>query len=517
MTVIAAFRRNRAYRQAAFLVTAGIVIWLSALAGDLFDKIDHFIHEHEDWEIDEVLFAIILTGFGGLIFSGWRLRDLSEEIERRDRAERDVVWIARHDPLTRLPNRRGLDDRLRELAAEPPASRLLAAYSIDLDGFKKLNDLFGHQAGDEALVEVADRLRSLFPHEAIFRLGGDEFLVLQHVSASPCVMDLAEAIVASLSEPYALGGVTAEMSASVGVATAPGDARDPVVLIQLADLAMYSIKRRSGSRVARYTSAMGDARNRRNRMERELREALKDGAIEPHFQPLVDLRTGAIVGFEALARWTAPDGRSVPPDEFIPLAEDTGLITELSEQILQKACIAASAWPRPISLAFNVSPAQMTDRLLGLRILRILGAAGLTPDRLEVEITESAIIQHVETAETVITDLVGAGIGIVIDDFGTGFSSLAQLSRFPFEKIKIDRSFIGRFEAEEKQEMIVQAIVDLGRRLGVTTTAEGVETSSQAASLRAIGCDQGQGFHFGPAVPAAAATSLLNDERRRRA
>ncbi|WP_187969376.1 putative bifunctional diguanylate cyclase/phosphodiesterase [Aquibium microcysteis] len=517
MKVIAALRRNKAYRQAVFLVLAGVAIWMSALAADLFDTVDRFIHEHEDWEIDEVFFAVMLTGLGGLIFSGWRLRDLSEEIERRDRAERDVVWIARHDPLTRLPNRRGLEERLRELAAEPHASRLLVAYAIDLDGFKKLNDLFGHQAGDEALVAVADRLRHLFPQEAIFRVGGDEFLVLQHVARTPCVMHLAEEIVASLSEPYLLGGVTADMSASVGVATAPEDADDAASLIKLADLAMYAAKRLRTSRVARYDAAMGEAQTRRNRLERDLRQALKDGAVEPHFQPLVDLRTREIVGFEALARWCTPDGRTVAPDEFIPLAEDTGLITELSEQMLRKACIAASDWPHHVSLAFNVSPAQMTDKLLGLRILRILGETGLTPDRLEIEVTESAIIQHVEMAELVIADLVGAGIRIVIDDFGTGFSSLAQLSRFPFEKIKIDRSFVGRFEVEEKQEMIVQAIVGLGRRLGLTTTAEGIESESQAVSLRAIGCDQGQGFHFSPAVPAAATSSLLREDRRRRA
>jgi diguanylate cyclase (GGDEF)-like protein len=502
---------NKAVRRALFFVVAGLVLWLVALEFDTFDHIDRLVHEYEDWQADEILLAFVITSLLGFVFTSSRLWELRQEIARRNKAERDVDWIANHDALTRLPNRRGLAREIDRIEKAGGAAETHAVYSIDLDGFKKVNDLLGHHAGDEALIEVASRLKAIFPNGKVFRLGGDEFAVIQQMNGSADVDGRAARIIAALTRSYALSGSTAELGASVGIARFPDDSTSFETVIRCADMAMYSAKKEKGSSIAHFEQAMNEAMTRRAELEFALREALKAGSIVPYYQPLIDLQTGKIRGFEALARWRDADGNFVPPSDFIRLAEDTGLIVELADQLLQKACVDARNWPDDIRLAFNISPAQLNDKLLGLRILRILGSVGFPPHRLEVEITESALVRDIELAETILSDLHDSGITIALDDFGTGYSSLSQLSKFKFDKIKIDRSFVASFEGDEKQEKIVRAMLGLGHGLGITTTAEGIETSMQEKTLRALGCDYGQGFLFGKAMASQDVPEFLSD------
>lgn len=508
-------KRNRALRQALGLGLIGLLLWLFFITVDAFEWFSDLSRHHEAWQLDEIILALAVCGLCGLVFTLLRLQDLAAEIQQRNQAERDVVWIALHDPLTRLANRRQLEARLREAAATA-APQDLTAISLDLDGFKKLNDLFGHQAGDEALMEVGYRLRSLFPDDnaELFRLGGDEFLILLRELSPLDMGDLVQHILASLSQPYRIGTTQTELGVSLGVAQ-PKDSQDLQELVLFSDLAMYAAKRDPQQRWAIFQPEMNETMLKRNQLELQLRQALKTGEIQPHFQPLVDLRSGQTVGFEALARWFKADGSQLSPAEFIPLAEETGLITELSEQLMRKACLAAKQWPEHTRLAFNLSPVQLTDKLLGLRILHLLNEVGLPPERLELEITETALIQDISQAEAVLSELTQAGVHIALDDFGTGYSSLSQLSRFAFDKIKIDRSFIASFEEEKKQEKIVRAIIGLGQGLDLTTTAEGIETPSQLAQLQQFGCDLGQGYLFGPATATARLTpSRVQDDAR---
>ncbi len=504
-------KRNRALRQAIGLGLTGLLLWRLFIAVDAFEWLTNLSRHHEAWQLDEVVLALAVCGLCGLVFTLLRLKDLAAEIHQRNQAERDVAWIALHDPLTRLGNRRRLETRLREADTQPvPAN--LTAFSLDLDGFKKLNDLFGHQAGDEALMEVGYRLRGLFAEEEaeLFRLGGDEFLILLRDLSPLETGAMVQRTLNRLSQPYRIGSIQTELGVSLGVARQPEDTQDLRELILFSDLAMYAAKRDPRQQWAIFQPEMNETMLRRHQLELQLRQALKTGEIQPHFQPLVELRSGRVVGFEALARWVGADGRQRSPAEFIPLAEETGLITELSEQLLRQACLAAKQWPADIRLAFNLSPAQLTDKLLGLRILHLLEEVGLPPTRLELEITETALIQDIGQAETLLSELTQAGVHIALDDFGTGYSSLSQLSRFAFDKIKIDRSFIASFEEEQKQEKIVRAIIGLGQGLGLTTTAEGIETPSQLAQLQQLGCDLGQGFLFGQATATARLTPPLD-------
>lgn len=486
--------------EAFALAGLGVIVWGLAIRNDAFEALADYVEKHEALEVDEIVTALVVIGILGLVYTLSRLGELHAEIRRRSAAERDVSWIASHDPLTRLPNRAGLNARLDALANG--RSGRLAYYSIDLDGFKRVNDLLGHQAGDEVLIQVADRLRTIFDPEDVFRLGGDEFVVIEKVKDADEAVARARRITDYLCRSYGLlTGMTAELGASVGIALDPDHVDRPKQGLLAADAAMYEAKRRGKGVAVLFENEMKASLEQRAAMEIALRDALKRCVIVPHYQPLIDLKTGALRGFEALARWTDGDGRQVPPIEFITLAEETGLIVELSDQLLRRACRDAAKWPPHLRLAFNLSSAQFSDTLLGLRILRILADEGLPPNRLEIEVTETAIVKDMAAAEAVLADLSAAGIHVALDDFGTGYSSLSQLSRFKFDKIKIDRSFVSSFQGDERQEKIVRAMLGLGQGLGIATTAEGIESESQVRSLQALGCDFGQGYLFGKAMP----------------
>lgn len=498
--------KTAAGRDGLILTIAGLTIYGLAHYFDAFEILVKFAARYERWEADEIILAVLTAGLMGFVYAWRRLVDLRSEATQRNAAEEKAVWIAYHDPLTKLPNRHFLEARIAD--GKWGIGRVGSMIAIDLDGFKKVNDLLGHHGGEELLVALSQRLRAACPAETIIRLGGDEFLLVTS-STDDGAMELCERIKHILSIPMAISGIQVDVGAAIGV-SAISSSGTLEEAMQQADLAMYAAKRQGRNSIYVYDPTLWSAMAERAEMEKELRKAISGHHIRSHYQPIVDIETGAVIGFEALARWTLEDGTFVPPSTFIEIAEEAGLITELSEQLLRQACLDAKSWPSETFLAFNLSPTQLTDRLLGLRIIRILAETSLLASRLEIEITESAVVRDLSSAMAIIEELRIAGIRIAIDDFGTGFSSLSQLANIPFDKIKIDRSFVNSFEANEKQAKIVRSIVGLGQGLGVKTTAEGIERESQYKYLRRLGCEQGQGYLFGKAMPADAVLAFLS-------
>ncbi|RYG85839.1 MAG: EAL domain-containing protein, partial [Alphaproteobacteria bacterium] len=347
-------------------------------------------------------------------------------------AEGQAVWFAYHDPLTRLANRHFLEARLKDGSWAIP--HIGSVIAVDLDGFKNVNDLVGHHGGDELLVTVSQRMVEAFPTEIIIRLGGDEFLLVTP-SSGDSAKELCDRLLQILGNRMAIGGIQMDVGASIGIAPVPSiDHFDEAM--QHADLAMYAAKRQGRNSVCVYDPSLRSVMAERVQIEKNLRDAIGRHDIRPHYQPVISMETGGVLGFEALARWTLQDGTVIPPMTFIEVAEESGLITELSEQLLRQACLDAGSWPSDIYLAFNLSPTQLKDRLLGSRIANILSETGLPARRLEIEVTESAVVRDLDAAMAVIGELRMAGIRTALDDFGTGFSSLSQLANIPFDKIK---------------------------------------------------------------------------------
>ncbi|MER0236805.1 EAL domain-containing protein [Fulvimarina sp. MAC8] len=499
--------QNAASREILILSVFGLVIWGLAHNYDAFDFLAQFLEKHERWELDEIIFAILSAGLMGFVYAWRRLRELRKETRQRNAAELEAAWFAYHDPLTQLPNRHFIDARLAD--GNWGIAEVGSVIAVDLDGFKKVNDLVGHHGGDELLVVVSQRLRSACPTEVIIRLGGDEFLLLTSAIGEDA-NGLCDQIIEILAAPIVICGIQVDVGASIGFAPYC-KVRGFEEAMQQADMAMYAAKRRGRNTVCAFEPSLQDAQVERVEIERALRHAIDEHQIRLHYQPLIDLGTQQVRGFEALARWTLEDRTSIPPSKFITIAEEAGLITRLSEQLLRQACLDALTWPSDFYVAFNLSPMQLADHLLGLRIIRILSETGLPPHRLEVEITESALIQNLQTARTIIDELRTAGMTVAIDDFGTGFSSLSQLANIPFDRIKIDRSFIGSFEANAKQAKIMRSIVELGQGLNVQTTAEGIELKSQYEHLSQIGCVHGQGYLFSKPLPADRVPAFLKE------
>ncbi len=452
--------------------------------------------------INQLVTGVVIAGTFAITWSIGQLARINQETDRRQRAERDAAWSAHYDFLTELPNRRYLE---RHFAATSPAlwppTRRVGVLTIDLDGFKRVNDLAGHTGGDALLKELANRIRRLCPTGTIVRLGGDEFAILMDLGNVDDAISVGQTIVSALSMPVEIEKIEVEVGASLGIAMIPDHAATLEQALHRSDIAMQTAKKSRRNSVHVYNSSMDLAVSERVQAEVSLRDAIRHDRIQVHYQPLVDLMSGKLLGFEALARWIPDDSPPVPPSIFIGVAEDIGLIIELTEQLLRRASLDALAWPKDARLAFNLSPTLLTDTLLGLRIVKILAETSFPPHRLEIEITESALMNQPETARTIIGDLKAAGIRIALDDFGTGYSSLSQLSRFAFDRVKIDRSFVEALDTDDKRLKIVKAIVDLSRGLGLSTTVEGIENEAQLGLVRAIGCDQGQGFLFGAAAP----------------
>jgi diguanylate cyclase (GGDEF)-like protein/PAS domain S-box-containing protein len=428
-----------------------------------------------------------------------------EDISERRRAETRIAHMAHHDALTDLPNRVLFRERM-----ESAFTRLarhqepVTVHCIDLDRFKDVNDTLGHPIGDALLKTVAERLLSCVrATDLVARLGGDEFGILQLASEEaldPAV--LARRVLDVLSAPYELDGQQVVIGASIGVAIAPQDGDTPDQLLKNADLALYRAKA-DGRGTHRFFEAAMDAElQARRTVELDLRKALAAGEFEPYYQPLVSLETGEVTGCEALLRWHHPERGLVPPSEFIPIAEEIGLIGVIGDWVLRQACNEAASWPKPIKVAVNLSAAQLKNRQLAQAVILALASSGLPANRLELEITESVFLQDNDTTLAILHEIRNLGVRIAMDDFGTGYSSLSYLRSFPFDKIKIDRSFVRDLSTRVDCKAIVHSVATLGQRLGMVTTAEGIETAEQLDQLRLTGCTEGQGYYFGRPMPA---------------
>ncbi|TLP46107.1 EAL domain-containing protein [Cohaesibacter sp. CAU 1516] len=499
----------------ALVSLLAILVWIYGEQHDAFETLVTFMEAHEGWELDELFLAAVVFGLAGAFNYYRHLYKQSEEGKRRARAESDLDWLSRHDNLTGLPNRHYLksfvDKTERGFGKKKNQSeaKSYGLIALDLDGFKKINDLTGHAGGDRLLKQVAERITSNEAIKLAFRLGGDEFLAVVNLAETPDLEAVAENLRNSILKPIVIDGITNHIGVSVGLAKYPQDSRDLTGAINNADIAMYHAKRSGKNCVATFEPEMLELKLQRSQFEQDLLAAMARNEIKPHYQPLFDLKAGELRGFEALARWTRNGHGPVSPEKFIALAEDMGVITELSDQLLLQACKDAKTWPADLTLSFNLSPLQLSDRLVGLRILSVLGEAGLPPHRLEVEITESSLVNDMETASFVLKSLHNAGVRIALDDFGTGYSNLLQLSNLYFDRIKIDRSFIASVNTDEKQMRIVKTILSLGEGLGLHTTAEGIEEMEQMSILKDLGCDYGQGFHLGKPVDAAQTTDFI--------
>ena len=438
-----------------------------------------------------------------------------EDITERRRVEDRITHLAHYDALTDLPNRALFHEQLkRELARIAPGEQLAVLY-IDIDEFKSVNDTLGHLIGDELLKSVAVSLgRCIRDTDFVARLGGDEFAIVQTgVRTADDVTDLVTRVLNTIREPYECLGHQVTTDASIGIALAPQHGADLDQILKNADLAMYAAKS-AGRRTYRFFEPEMDARVRARRiLEMDLRQAIADGAFEVHYQPCVSLRDNKITGCEALLRWRHSERGMISPAEFIPIAEETGLIDQLGEWVLTTACAEATTWPDHIKLAVNVSPVQFKSGTLALKIVAALAASGLPASRLELEITEAVLIRDDEAALAILHQLRTIGVRIALDDFGTGYSSLSYLQRFPFDKIKIDRCFVNDIAEPDGSSCIVQAVVNIAAARQMTTTAEGVETQQQRELLHALGCAEMQGYLFSPAKPAAEIRQLFHREQ----
>jgi diguanylate cyclase (GGDEF)-like protein/PAS domain S-box-containing protein len=433
------------------------------------------------------------------------------DITERRAAEARIAHMAHHDGLTNLPNRDYYQDRLHQALARSQPGKRVAVLCVDLDLFKNVNDSFGHPMGDRLLRLVAARLQSeIRGDNLVARLGGDEFAIVLASDVSPNeASDFADRLIAKLSDRYDIDGAEIVVGASIGIALSPGDGTTTEELMRNADMALYRAKSDGGGVHRFFEREMDRQAQRRRDLERDLRRAFSNGEFELHYQPLVDVAAEKISGFESLLRWHHPDKGMISPADFIPVAEDIGLIVPLGEWVLREACCEAARWPAEIKVAVNLSPVQFRGRNLVQAVISALAHSGLSPRRLELEITESVFLAETEANLAILHQLRELGVSISLDDFGTGYSSLSYLRSFPFDKIKIDRSFVKDLAQRNDCVAIVRAISGLGRSLNITTTAEGVETIDQLDWLRAEGCNEVQGFLFSAARPAAEIEALM--------
>jgi diguanylate cyclase (GGDEF)-like protein/PAS domain S-box-containing protein len=434
-----------------------------------------------------------------------------EDVTERKQSEERIAHLAHYDALTDLPNREFFRQQIEQSLKQVRRGEQLAVLYLDLDKFKSVNDTLGHQGGDELLKTVAERLRAcLRETDIVARLGGDEFAIVQTAVTNPTdVTDLVKRIQDAIRAPCELSGHELTADTSIGIAMAPGDGTEPDQLLKNADLAMYGAKA-DGRGTYRFFEADMDARMKARRtLEFDLRQAVMCGEFELHYQPLVNIRENKIVGCEALLRWLHPTRGMVSPAEFISIAEETGIINQLGEWVLRTACAEAATWPDHLMVTVNVSPVQFKHDNLVQLVVSALAASRLPAERLELEITESVLLHDNETTLLMLHQLKQLGVRIAMDDFGTGYSSLNYLRRFPFDKIKIDRSFIKDVTEPDGSVAIVQAVVSIAESRNIVTTAEGVETQEQLDVLRTLGCTEMQGYLFSKPKPAAEIIRML--------
>ena len=440
-------------------------------------------------------------------FAGYH--GVGSDITSQRRQQEQIVFLARHDSLTKLPNRVLFSETLHE-ACEHCDKTGIALLCLDLDNFKIVNDTLGHATGDALLVAVAERLRGCIREfDMATRLGGDEFATILVTDKPEEALAVANRIVERMARPFHFDGQMMQIGISIGVAMAPRDGKTPGKLMKNADLALYRAKAEGRGTVRFYDPAMDERVRERRTLQSALHRALAQKELRLEYQPVIDLATRRIAGAEALIRWQHPERGLLPPAAFIPLAEDGGLINEIGEWVLQEACTTAAGWPEPVAIAVNLSPLQFRDSNLLASIKNALGSSGLEPRRLEVEIVESVMLETGAAIEQTLQGLRAQGVRIALDDFGTGYSSLSYLRRFPFDKIKIDQSFIRDLGQSQDGSAIILAIIGLAQRMNMVVTAEGVESPEQATLLTTFGCSQAQGYLFHRPMPPEEFSRLL--------
>lgn len=496
------------YQYNRTVIEDGTERFIEAVTSDVREELDLW-HRQELLVVGSSFLIVSLAAF-----VLWRrlTRSLSETESIHKDAEEKIKRLAMNDVLTGLANRLSFHDGLKAAIARADAgSTKLAVLMIDLDRFKPINDRYGHLVGDIVLKEVAERIRSVGRRGEIqARFGGDEFVALVEYSGNDGIpAKVGERLVERLSEPIRCQGLSLDVGASVGFAVYPNDGTEDETLIAKADIALYRAKRDGRGLVRRFDASMDEDRKALAELEADVEQAIKSKSITPYFQPLVDLSTGTVIGFEVLARWHHPTKGHVDPATFIRIAEKSSLIDELSLSLLNRACLDMRALPPHLTIALNLSPRQLQDDRMAHRILAVLSKTRFPPSRLEIEITESTLINDLEAARSVIGTFKSLGIKVALDDFGTGYSSLSYLSELHFDKIKIDRSFIRTIHDRQESRKVVAAIVGLGRSLGVPIIAEGIETQRDEEAVRAMGCPIGQGFFYSQAVPAMDVPALL--------
>ena len=476
---------------AAIIVTM-VATTVIGINYELFEAFHEFSRTHESWELDELAVVVVNLAVGLSWFLIHRTRQLAAVVKDRDRARRDAQRAARHDVLTGLPNRRAFVEHLAEAAQGGGVLMML-----DLDRFKGINDLHGHGCGDFVLDEFARRIaEECEEDDFVARLGGDEFAVAfaPGVSAERAER-CARRILTRMEHPVVFQDKPLGVGASIGLAQiAKGQA--PREALHLADQALYAAKREGRGRMAWYDAELDQSARDRRLLEHDLRSAVQLGQITPFFQPVFDIATNRLSGFEALARWSHDTRGMVSPEVFIEIAEDAGLIADLGWSILEQSCRAARNWDPSLKLAVNFSPTQFRDNNLAATVQKILAECDFDPHRLEIEITENAIMVDFDLATRSILELRALGVTLALDDFGTGFSSLSNLRKLPFDRIKIDRSFVSDIRDRPEDQKIVAGILALANGLELAVTAEGIESSADLSFLQGMACQLGQGYHF---------------------
>ena len=461
---------------------------------------------------DRTLAAALILNIALMLFGWRRYRDLLLEVQERSAAEERARHLADVDPLTGYLNRRAFMEAGTEVVAKAvPAGRDVTLFLVDLDRFKNVNDVYGHAVGDLVLQESARRLAATLPATVkIARLGGDEFVALMcHEADNDMIERLAGQLIAAMEAPITSQGRAVRVGASIGIARVDSDDSSIETLIRRADIAMYHSKGLGRNRFSWFETGMELAVQDRNQIENGIRDGLPRGEFVPYFEPQVDIATGALKGFEMLMRWHSPQLGLVMPDRFIPIAESSGLIAELSADVTRKALEIAKDWDSSLSIAINISPQQLKDPWFSQKLMKLLVETGFPANRLEVEITETSLFENMALVRSIVTSLKNQGVSLSLDDFGTGYSSLSHLRALPFDRIKVDRSFVTAMKESEDAAAIVQAIVRLGESLGMPITAEGVEDEAIARELAKLGCAKAQGWHYGKPASASDTRHML--------
>ncbi len=500
-----------AFIELVLLLLSCTLFYLFSSHVELAERLIEWFQDMEQYELDEFvptsLFALVLLAF----YSLRRWKESRIQFLQKEAAEAKVKRLAYYDPLTELPNRTMLNDRLRRAISRcEHTGTPLALFYLDLDGFKKINDSLGHEAGDRYLRTLAQRLsKTTRPIDTLARHGGDEFvLVVQNYPSENHLLQLAETLLEQVTLPVDLGIRDVSTSASIGVALYPSDGLCPSELLKHADIAMYQAKAEGRNRLHFFSEALNRDIQETLELESALEQALRKEELSLAYQPQYDSRSLQMTGVEALARWTRNDGSVIGPDRFIPIAEESGLIGILGDWVLKRACTDAVDWGL-LRLAVNLSPMQLQDVSLPDKVQRILNDTGFPPERLELEITETSLVDESTIAQRTLHALAGMGIGISMDDFGTGYSSLTYLKRYPIRQLKVDRSFIHGLDRNSSDLKLMKAIVRMSSALGVQTVAEGVENEAQMALLQQMGCQLLQGYLLSRPVPPGDIPTLM--------